>query len=139
MNNKSVTQDGVVVGINNGKVLVRIISKSACASCHAKGACSTADMADKIIETDSDDSMVVGEQVTIAMDEQLGWLAVFYAFFIPFILVIVTLFATASLTGSETSGALASLLILPIYYTILHYFKDSLANLFTFKSFNRER
>ncbi|MCK5809196.1 SoxR reducing system RseC family protein [bacterium] len=139
MSNKSVTQDGVVVGMNGNKVLVKIISKSACASCHAKGACSAADMADKIIETDTADTMIVGEQVTVAMDEQLGWLAVFFAFFIPFLLVISTLFSVASITESETHGALASLLILPVYYFFLHYFRDKLANVFTFKSFNRKK
>jgi sigma-E factor negative regulatory protein RseC len=137
MSNKSVTQEGIVVGIDGDKVLVKILSKSACASCHAKGVCSTADMAEKIIATNGDTTMAPGEQVMVQMDEQLGWIAVFFAFFIPFLLIITVLFSVASLTGNETYGALASLLILPPYYLLLHYFKDNLANLFTFKSFNR--
>lgn len=137
MSKKGVTQEGIVVGVDGDKVLVKILSKSACASCHAKGVCSTADMAEKIIVTDGDTTMPLGEQVVVQMDEQLGWIAVLFAFFIPFLLVITVLFSVASLTGNETYGALASLLILPPYYLLLHYFKNNLANLFTFKSFNR--
>ena len=139
MSSKNVSHDGVVVGVKGDKILVKIVSKSACASCHASGACSAADMADKIIETENLSTRKIGEQVSVKMEESMGWIAVLIAFFIPFILVITTLFSVASITGSETHGALASILILPIYYTILYHFKDKLALLFVFKSFNSER
>ncbi len=139
MSDKNVSQEGIVVGTSGTKVLVRIISKSACASCHARGACSAADMADKIIETDAVDSMKFGDRVTVEMEEQMGWIAVLLAFFIPFLLVVVLLFTVAAWSGSEMYGAAAALLSLPVYYFLLYLSKRRLAGIFRFKSYNRDK
>ncbi len=43
---------GIVQKVSERKITVGIINESACASCHAKGACTVADMKDKEIYFD---------------------------------------------------------------------------------------
>ena len=48
--NERVSHDGIIIGINDDEVEVKILSKSACASCNIKGACNMSEMKEKIIE-----------------------------------------------------------------------------------------
>ncbi len=51
MSNKdTISHDGQVVEILPDKYKIKIITKSACASCHAKSVCNPSDQAEKIID-----------------------------------------------------------------------------------------
>ncbi len=45
-----ITHSGTIQQIDGNKVYVKIQAQSACATCHAKGSCTVADMSDKMIE-----------------------------------------------------------------------------------------
>ena len=56
---------GVVEEIDNDTIKVNITSISACQSCHAKGACSVANVQEKTIEIPSKANYKPGQQVMI--------------------------------------------------------------------------
>lgn len=127
-----VTHNGIVISVDGVKASVKIEVQSACSGCHAKGLCSAADMAEKIIETVSEESLTVGDSVVVEMDEKLGFKAVWFAFLIPFILLVTTLFAAWNLSGSESVAAFAGIGILVPYFLGLVVFKKYFKKNFVF-------
>jgi hypothetical protein len=49
-----IEHSGIIENINGSNIRVQIIQESACSGCHAKGACSAADLKDKYIDVESD-------------------------------------------------------------------------------------
>ena len=130
-----ITHPGTIQHIKGNMIHVRIMAQSACASCHVKGSCTVADMSDKIIEVfePKPGKYTVGEEVTVAMKQSLGNMAVFFAYFLPFILVLTTLIAVLSYSGNELLAGLISIAILVPYYTGLYLLKDKMGKVFRFE------
>ncbi|HSW60977.1 MAG TPA: SoxR reducing system RseC family protein [bacterium] len=132
MAQSKISHSGIVTSVDGKTAFVKIEVKSACSACHAKGLCSAADMAEKIIETVSDEQLQTGDSVIVEMDEKLGFKAVFFTFVIPFILLVTALFAAWNITGSETVAAVASITVLVPYYFGLVLFKTYFKKNFVF-------
>lgn len=124
---------GIVHTKEKGKVRVKIISVSACASCQIKGVCTISDTEDKIIDVFTDDNYEIGEAVTVYTKRSVGFKAVWLGYVLPFLLVLSTLILMLSLQYTETVSGLASLFILVPYYIFLYLYKDILKKRFTFK------
>lgn len=137
-NNRMVYHDGQVISIDGGHARVRILSKSACTGCHAKGVCSAADVQEKIIDTVPTGPMNAGDLVTVVIEERLGWKAVFYGFFLPFVVMFIMLFTFKAITGSETEAALFAIASLFPYYLVLYLFRKKIEKDFIFRAEKKE-
>lgn len=132
MTNSKISHHGIVVKVEGETVFVKIAVQSACSQCHAKGFCSASEMSEKIIETMPNEPVKTGDDVIVEMDEKLGFKAIFFAFFIPFILFVLTLFISYYLTNSEVIAAVASIVMLVPYYLGLVVFKTYFRKNFVF-------
>ena len=132
MANTKVTHTGTVVKAGKELVSVKIEVKSACSACHAKSMCAAHDMAEKIIEAVPLEEVAAGDPVVVEMEEKFGLKAVFYVFFIPFLLMVSALFISSNFVSSETLSALISLVILVPYFVILALLKPYFAKTFVF-------
>ncbi len=131
-NNKQIDHVGTITDIKDEKIRVSILNVSACTGCHAKSACSMSDMKEKEIDIiDYSGSFKLNEEVKVVYQESLGWLALFLAYIIPFVLVVITLAIATAFTNELISGLLALGILLP-YYSILYFFKDRLKKTFSF-------
>ncbi|MFA6402182.1 MAG: SoxR reducing system RseC family protein [Salinivirgaceae bacterium] len=134
MNHSSISHQGLVESVNNGIVKVTITSVSACASCHAQGACSASDIQNKVVEaTDYKKKVKPGDWVTVVTKESMGLKAVFFAYILPFILVLLSLIIGHIYSINESASGLISLSILIPYYSILYLFKNILKKSFIFE------
>ncbi|WP_321516905.1 SoxR reducing system RseC family protein [Marinifilum fragile] len=132
-NPKQIDHEGTILEIKDGKITVGIVNVSACAGCHAKGACTMSDMKEKSIDViDYSNKYSVGEKVRLTYRESLGWFALMLAYVIPFVLVLLVLFIATAFTNDELISGLLSLAILPPYYIILSFFKGRLKKTFSF-------
>lgn len=131
MANARVSHEGTVINVADGKVSVKIEVKSACSACHAKSMCSVSELSEKVIEALPAENLSVGDSVVVEMEEKFGLKAVFYVFFIPFVLMASTLFVSANFVA-ESFAALFSLLILAPYYLLLALLKPYFAKQFVF-------
>ncbi len=114
--------------------MVNIVNESACSACHAKGACNVSDFQDKEIEiTDFSKNYKPGEEVTVVFQQSQGFTAVFWGYLFPFLLVLITLIITVSLTKNDLTGGLISLAILIPYYITLYFFRHLLKKVFKFE------
>ncbi|HPI46326.1 MAG TPA: SoxR reducing system RseC family protein, partial [Tenuifilaceae bacterium] len=88
---------GRIDAVTPNDIRVVIISQSACASCHAKGACSASDVSEKIVVVSkTNHNFLVGETVKVLLKQSLGFKALFLAYILPFIVVITALFSLSS-------------------------------------------
>ncbi|MEE1119545.1 MAG: SoxR reducing system RseC family protein [Bacteroidales bacterium] len=134
MREDCVEQKGIVIKKQEDKVIVKIEQKSTCSSCHARGACTSLDKKDKEIEIKTKDTQNynIGDEVIITISTKLGLKAVFIAFVLPLILLVIALFLSIKLFSlTQSLSALVSLLVVAAYYFFLYK-----QNLFLSKEFN---
>ncbi len=125
---------GIISEISKEKILVSIITHSACASCNVKGMCNISEMKEKIVEVNHQPgvSYKVGEEVTVLMKKSLGSQAVFLAYIFPFLLMVVVLITLINLTGNEGLSGLISIGILVPYFFIIYMLRDKFSKKFVF-------
>lgn len=131
----TINHDGIVESTDGSTVFVRITQTSACSSCSVKNQCSSAESKEKIIEITNTGGYPykVGDVVMLSGQTSMGMKAVFLAFVVPFFILIVSLFASISLTGgNEVLSALVSLGLLIPYYLIIWLNKNKLKKNFSF-------
>jgi len=134
MEQSSISHQGIVESVSAQSVIVRIMSESACATCHANGACSAADQQEKLVEVKySGSSFKVGELVTVSSKQSTGFKAVFLGYGLPFILVISALIACKLFALKESTSGLISILVLFPYYAMLYLFRERLNQSFLFE------
>ena len=135
MKENIVTHSGIVKSIINRRVLVSIIARSACASCHIKGACTLSEVEEKIIEVDlvEDQNFSIGQEVMVEMKQALGTWAVLFGYFFPFLLVISSLIIFTALGFDQGLSGVLSILTLAPYYIIMYLSRSFLRKRFTYR------
>lgn len=124
---------GIIERIDPDKVYVKIVQQSACAGCHAKSMCNASESKDRIIEIDGlYNSFQLNEEVELQGRTTLGYLAVLYAFLLPLILLLAVVIICLESNRSEAVSALAGITVLPVYYSVLYFFRDKLKKKFVF-------
>ncbi|MDK2977845.1 MAG: hypothetical protein PWP52_559 [Bacteroidales bacterium] len=130
---KSIEHRGRIESINGNQIKVRFIAQSACASCHAKGACSAADMQEKVVDVFTQTNHYqVGETVNIVLRQSLGFKALWLGYVLPFLLVLLLLIILSVTTKNEVISGVGALLVLIPYYSILYYTRNKVQKQFTF-------
>lgn len=134
-NDDVIKHEGVVTVTDEGNPTVKILSKSACAACHAKGVCGLADMQEKVIEVENTRhlDLKAGDKVNVTMRTSLGVKAVLWGYLYPFLLVFVVLFTLLLTTGREGLSALVALATLVPYYIVLSQMKPRFKKRFQFE------
>lgn len=132
-----VEHEGVVVGISDSSISVEIVSKSACASCHAKSVCAVGDSAVKIIEVPLSIGTLaadckVGDSVKVVLDSSLGVNAVWLAYVAPMAVLLASILAFSSVGMRDLYTGLLSIGVVALYYLVLSFFRKRLDRIFTF-------
>jgi sigma-E factor negative regulatory protein RseC len=129
-----ISHRGIVLSVTENKIVVSIINESACASCHAKGACSASDMKEKEIEiTRFSGRYEIGQPVILTGKTSQGYKAIFYGYILPFVLVLATLVLAVNSTQNEGLSGLLALAILIPYFLTLSLFRNKLKKSFEFE------
>ncbi|MGL4518467.1 MAG: SoxR reducing system RseC family protein [Phocaeicola sp.] len=126
---------GTVEMVQGSHIQVRILQTSACSSCSAKGHCNAAESKEKLIDIHdaAASTYQVGQSVMVVGATSMGIQAVWLAFGIPFLLLVVTLFLAMHFTeGNEALSALSALAVLAPYYLVVFLLKNRLAKQFQF-------
>ncbi len=125
---------GKVVSISQNEVQVRVERGGACAGCSNKTACMFGDSTTQIIpiKTSLAPSYAIGEDVIVSIKGSSGLKAVWYAYVIPFLLLIVTFIIIRMFLDSEPLQILLALIPMVSYYIILYKMKDKMDRKFNF-------
>ena len=124
---------GVIISIDDKIAHVKIEQTSACASCHVKSVCGASDKSEKIIDANiMDNTLKVGDQVTIIGQKSLGVQAVLLAYVLPFVVIIVTLFIANIFTTNELIIGSCALTSLIPYFIVLRLMRNKIQAKFQF-------
>jgi positive regulator of sigma E activity len=131
---ETIEHPAVITKVADDIIEVMILSKSACSSCSAKGSCNMSEMEEKNVTVARLPNVdyAIGQQVILYMQQQLGTIAVFLGYILPFILVLLTLIIGISAGLSEGFSGLAALLILIPYYILIYAMRSRLGKKFQF-------
>ena len=135
---QTITHLGKIERIENGRAYVHILQASACSSCQAARLCRSSESKEKIIDVplDSRQEVFAGQSVQIEGTTSQELKAVWWAYALPLILLLVSLFLFVELTGSEGLAAVFSLVILIVYFFALYLFRDKISQILSFKITN---
>lgn len=132
-----VEECGTITEIYENTVIVKIISNSMCASCHAKGACSSMDSTNKEITVKTSDffKYKIGENVKVYMARKLGFLAVLLGFFFPFLIMtsLIFIFKLSYPNTQDIFLAIIGLSSLVVYYFMIYLLRNRIEKDFVFK------
>ena len=137
MSHMIVEHKGIITKITPKTISVEITVQSACAHCEAKNSCQAFDSQNKTIElvptTDQINSLKINDSVTVAMTRNQGFIAVFFSFILPLILLLVVLIIANILFKNDGISALAALLSLVPYYFVIYLVRNKFKTKFEFK------
>ncbi|WP_372772836.1 SoxR reducing system RseC family protein [Mangrovibacterium sp.] len=129
-----ISHTGIVKKLSENKIIVGIVNESACASCHAKGSCTAADMKDKEVEINQfNGEYHLGQRVTVIGKTSQGFKALFLGYLLPFIILLTILIITTSLRIPEGTGGLLALASLIPYYFVLYLVRNRIKRSFEFE------
>lgn len=133
MSNK-IKHNGIVDGVEEGCVRVRILQSSACSACKVAAHCNASETKEKIIEVQVADAVKyqLGDSVVVVADTVVGFRASLYGYLLPLILMVVSLVAVLKITQSEGYAAMSALGILIPYYVGLYLLRNKLRNKLSF-------
>ena len=134
---EKVSHEGVITALDEKFITVEILSKSACAECHAKGMCAASDQQTKVIEiphniTSLSGGFEVGEKVNVLLEPSMAVEAVLISYGVPLFVLMVLLLILLSVGISELLSGLISMGAVALYYVILSFFSGRLKRVFTF-------
>jgi len=135
-----VSHTGIVEGVADGCVSVRILQTSACAACKVAGHCNAAEAKEKMVDVWCADAAryTVGQQVTVAASMAVARKALVLGFVMPFLLVVAVLVTVLYLTKNEGTAAMAALGSLIPYYLLLWLYRDRIQRDITFQIIETE-
>lgn len=130
-----ISHEGIITAIDDNNVEVKILSKSACASCNIKGACNMSEMKEKIISinTPKANDFQIGQNVMVSMGLGQANKAVVFAYVIPTIILFSMIFILNHFKIEEGINALISISSLVPYYLILFLFRDKMKRKFEYE------
>lgn len=129
-----ISHKGKVLTITPDTTIVEIVSESACASCHAKSMCSLGDVKAKIVEVPTSpwNKFEPGDEVDVVFKASMGHRAVFLAYVIPLIVMVLVLLGGSLFSLSELNSALAALVAVAFYYFCLYLLRGRIKREYIF-------
>lgn len=134
---EQVEHEGRIIEITQDVIRVEILSKSACASCHAKGVCSASEVKVKIVDVPLtigtlSQHFEEGEVVNVVLKPSLGMKATILAYGVPLLVLLAAIVVSSKCGATELWTGLWGIISVAAYYVVLSFFKNRLSRTFTF-------
>lgn len=137
MAKERIEHEGRVIAVDKDYISVEIVNKSACAACHAKGVCGASDEAVKVVDVAQDittltEDYQVGETVNVVMSSALGTQAIWLAYVVPLIVLMLSILVFSLCGAGEVLMGLGSLGAVALYYLGVFFYRKKIAKIFIF-------
>ncbi len=127
-----IRHSGKIIDITPSEIIVEIVSKSACSSCHAASLCGMSEMEKKRIEVPATMGYEIGEEVWVNLKRSMGMKAVWIAYVLPLFLLIADILILSATGASELLCGLSAIGVIAIYYLGVYLLRNKLKNEYTF-------
>ncbi|MBX2842978.1 MAG: SoxR reducing system RseC family protein [Flammeovirgaceae bacterium] len=130
----NISHRGIVKNISNGKMEISLVDMEGCSACSLKSACGTNSPMDKKVEVPYlQSSFKTGQEVKVLLRTSQGFLALFWGYIFPFLLIVTTLIFADKIFSNEGLAGLFSLLVLGPYYLLLYFLRKQMKSTFTYR------
>lgn len=129
-----IEHEGIVVAVDGMQAQVRILQTSACSACSARNMCMAAESKEKIIDCEMLEPLEPGDKVVVQVARRLGLQAVWWAFVLPFVLLLGLIWFLGTIWDNEALAGTVALCSLLPYYGVLSLFKNRLKRKFAFRA-----
>lgn len=131
---EEISHKGKVVSVEEDRVLVQIVSESACSACHAAGLCGASESRKKIVEVPVRGGMAysIDQEVEVCLARKMGLKAVLLSYVIPLVILLILVLSLSGSGLGELVSGLASVGGIAVYYLMLYLCKDRLAEGYVF-------
>lgn len=131
---EEVRHQGRIIDITPYITKVEIVRSSACSACHAKELCGFSESEKKIVDvaTSGFAPHQIGDEVTVCMKRSMGMKAVWIAYVIPLIILMVSVLVMSVLGCSELAMGLGAIAAVALYYVVILCLRSKLSNEFIF-------
>lgn len=119
--------EGIVKNITEQTIDVMIVSRSACAACHAKSMCGIAETVQKTVTAQRPDFPVLpGEKVMVYASVRNAVYSVVMAYIFPSVILVATIASVTTAGYEEIWAAAVALAILSVYFVGLYFFREKI-------------
>lgn len=118
--------EGTVTKTEANMVSVSVIQNSACAGCHAAGACNSSDSSEKIIDLYAE-GYSVGDRVNVSVKESDSFFALALGYLFPLGLILLTVLILSAFTENQVMIALVALATLVPYYVVVYLLRGRIS------------
>ncbi len=137
MAKERIEHEGRVIAVDKDYISVEIVNKSACAACHAKGVCGASDEAVKVVEVAQDittltEDYQVGETVNVVMSSAMGTQAIWLAYVVPLLVLMLSILVFSLCGAGEVLMGLGSLGAVALYYLGVFFYQKKISKIFIF-------
>ena len=131
---KEISHTGRIVSVDGRTAMVEIVSRSACASCHAAGLCTASEAAVKriTVKLSPADDYAAGEEVLVLLRGSMGAKAVLLAYAVPLFILMILVVSLSFTDVHELAAGAAGLGGVAVWYLILYRFRDRLEREYDF-------
>lgn len=128
----------VAVYPDEKRVEAEMMVSSACGDCKAKGVCGGSESSARLISAYADHPEIykVGDEVTISIEQIMGYRAIVLSYIVPLVVMLVTLALTHSRYGDLIAG-LSALGACAVYFVVLAFFRKRLERVIVFSVKNK--
>ena len=137
MAKERIEHEGRVVAVDKDYISVEIVNKSACAACHAKGVCGASEESIKVVDVAQDiktltEDYQVGETVNVVMSSAMGTQAIWLAYVVPLVVLMLSILVFSLCGAGELLMGLGSLGVVALYYVGLFLYRNKISKIFIF-------
>ncbi|MBQ3742657.1 MAG: SoxR reducing system RseC family protein [Bacteroidales bacterium] len=137
MAKERIEHEGRVIAVDKDYISVEIVNKSACAACHAKGVCGASDESVKVVEVAQDittltEDYQVGETVNVVMSSAMGTQAIWLAYVVPLLVLMLSILVFSLCGAGEVLMGLGSLGAVALYYLGVFFYRKKISKIFIF-------
>ncbi|MBQ8436593.1 MAG: SoxR reducing system RseC family protein [Alphaproteobacteria bacterium] len=135
INLPSLSHSAEIIKIQKNSLQVKICRTEACSGCAIKSACQIKEnsYAKLTIPTSKPSDYHLGQSIQIEISNKTGFCAIFYAYVLPWFLMLSTLLITIYISDNELLAGIFSIFVLVPYYIVLLLCKKTLNQKFSFK------
>lgn len=115
------------------RVEAEMVVSSACGDCKAKAVCGGGEKKSRVVSayTEHPEIYKVGDEVTISIEQIMGYRAITLSYIVPLVVMIVALALTHSRWGDLVAG-LSALGACALYFVVLSFFRKRLERVIVF-------
>jgi sigma-E factor negative regulatory protein RseC len=130
--NSQISHDGIIQSVENDSVTVLLSPGVSCSGCQAEKSCGMSMNSAKVVKISGSFKFNPGDKVDVLMKISQGYLALFFGYILPLLLVVISLVTLNTIHADELISGVISIGVLIPYYIVLWFCRNYFGRKFSY-------